>query len=196
MSSTSECGLRRIVVVGTAGSGKTTHAKRIAEILGLPHVELDALEWGPNWTKASYEAFRQLVAEALKGPEWVTDGNYSKVRDLVWGQADTLVWLDYSLPVILARIIPRTLRRSLTQEKLWNENRETLRKSVFSRDSIILFAIRSYRRKRQSYPVALAQPEYAHLAVVHLRSPRAARRWLKCLRAVGHAGARPDLKSS
>ncbi len=182
MSSTSECGLRRIVVVGTSGSGKTTLATRIAETLGLPHVELDALNWGPNWTQASAELFRERVSQALKGPEWVVDGNYSRVRDVVWGHADTLVWLDYSLPVVLWRVISRTLRRSLTQEELWNENRETLRTAVFSRDGIIVFAVRSYRRRRKTYPQVLAQPEYAHLAVVRLRSPHAARRWLERLR--------------
>lgn len=177
----SECGLRRIAVVGTTGSGKTTLAQRIAETLNLPHVELDALNWGPNWTQASTEGFRQSVGEALKGPEWVVDGNYSRVRDLVWGQADTLVWLDYPLPVVLWRVISRTVRRSLTQEELWNENRETLRSAVFSRDGLIVFAVRSYRRRRRDYPRVLAQPEYAYLAVVRLRSPRATRRWVQRL---------------
>ncbi len=178
MGSTAECGLRRIAVVGTSGSGKTTFAKEIARLLGLSHVELDALNWGPNWTEAPVDVFRERVAEALRGPEWVVDGNYSRVRDLVWGKADTLVWLDYPLRVILWRVISRSLRRSLTREELWNENRETLRNAVFSRNGIVVFAMRSYRRRRKTYPAVLAQPEYAHLAVVRLRSPRAAHQWI------------------
>ncbi len=92
--------LRRIVVVGTSGSGKTTMAARLAEGLGLPHVELDAIHWGPGWTPLAVEEFRERTAEALAGEAWSTDGNYSGVRDIVWSRADTLVWLDYALPVV------------------------------------------------------------------------------------------------
>lgn len=170
--------LRRVAVVGTSGSGKTTLASRLAQILGVSHVELDAVHWGPNWTPASPEIFRERTAQALRGDAWVTDGNYSAVRDIVWGRADTVVWLDYALPVILGRVLWRTLRRTLTREELWNENQERVREAFFSRESIILWALASYRRRRREYPILLDKPEHAHLAVVRLRSPRAARRWL------------------
>jgi adenylate kinase family enzyme len=172
---------RRIVVVGTSGSGKTTMACRLAERLGLLHVELDALHWGPNWTSAPLDLFRQHIVEALSGDAWVVDGNYGKARDLMWGRADNVVWLDYSLAVIMARLLWRTLRRSLTREELWQGNRESLRTSFFSRDSILLWALQTYRRRRSDYPTLLGRPEYAHLAVIHLRSPRAARAWLATL---------------
>src|SRR5205823_6990985 len=102
---------RRIVVVGSTGSGKTTLASQLARRLALPHVELDALHWEPNWTMAPLDRFRQRVEEALNGEGWVVDGGYGKVRDIVWGRAETLVWLDYGLPVILWRLLKRTLRR-------------------------------------------------------------------------------------
>jgi adenylate kinase family enzyme len=175
---------RRIVVIGTSGSGKTTTASQLARRLGLLHVELDALHWEPNWTEAPLDVFRARVIEALKGDAWVVDGNYSKVRDIVWSRADTVVWLDYSLPVILWRVVWRTLRRSLTREELWGGNRETLRAALFSRESIVLWSLQTYRRRRREYPVLLARPEHAHLAVIHLRSPRAARDWLSGIEAV------------
>ncbi len=178
---------RRVAVVGTSGSGKTTMAQRLARRLAVPHVELDALHWGPDWTPAPREIFRQRVEQALAGEAWTTDGNYSAVRDIVWGRADAVVWLDYSLPVILWRVTSRTVRRTLTGEELWNGNRETLANSFFSRDSIILWALQTYRRRRREYPALLAEPAYAHLAVVHLRSPRAARRWLAGQRPVASA---------
>src|SRR5205809_1832315 len=89
---------RRVVVVGTTGSGKTTLAGRLAQRLGVPHVELDALHWEANWVEAGDEVFRERAARALTGSAWVVDGNYSKVRDIVWGRADMVVWLDYPLP--------------------------------------------------------------------------------------------------
>ncbi len=169
---------RRIVVIGTTGSGKTTLARQLAERLGVPHVELDTLHWEPNWTMAPLETFRERVAQALQGEAWVVDGNYSKVRDIVWSRADMIIWLDYPFRVILARLIRRTLRRLITREELWNGNRERWREQFFSRESLFLWMLRTYRRRRREYPELLQQPEYAHLSVVRLRSPREAERWL------------------
>jgi len=169
---------RRVAVVGTSGSGKTILAQRLAQHLGIPHVELDALHWGPNWTPAPLDVFRECVAQALSGDAWTTDGNYSHVRDIVWNRADAVVWLDYPLPVIMGRVIWRTLRRSITGEELWGGNRERLWGAFFSRDSIIWWALHTYRRRRREYPVLFCRPEYAHLNVVHLHSPRATREWL------------------
>ena len=176
--------LLRIAVVGTSGSGKTTLARRLAGRLGVPHVELDALHWGPGWTPADTDVFAERTAQALSGPFWVTDGNYSKVRHVVWSRAETLVWLDYSLRVILARGVWRTVRRVVTREELWNQNREEFAASFLSRDSIILWILKTYRRRRREYPVLFAKPEYAHLRVVHLRSPREAEHWLQSLPSV------------
>ncbi|MFQ6102291.1 MAG: adenylate kinase [Anaerolineae bacterium] len=173
---------QRIAVVGTTGSGKTTMARRLSLHLAIPHVELDALHWGPNWTPAPTPAFRRRTAQALSGDAWVVDGNYSVVRDIVWGRADTVVWLDYSLSVILGRLAWRTLRRIFTQEKLWNGNHERLWEQFFSRDSIFLWALRTYPRRRREYPLLFQRLGYAHLRIVRLHSPRAARAWLESLR--------------
>lgn len=177
----SNCG-QRISVVGTSGSGKTTLARQIAQCLAIPHVELDALHHEPNWTEAPTDVFRQRVERSLSGDNWVVDGNYTKVRDMVWSRADTVVWLDYSLPVTMGRVVRRTFRRVVTQEELWNGNRETW-PMMFSRDSIILWALTTYRTNREQYPILFKQPEYAHLKVVHLHSPQATNAWLKNLTA-------------
>lgn len=177
----SNCG-QRISVVGTSGSGKTTLARQISQRLAIPHVELDALHHEPNWTEAPIDVFRQRVEHFLSGDRWVVDGNYSKVRDIVWSRADTVIWLDYSLTVTMGRVVRRTFRRVVTQEELWNGNRETWQ-TMFSRDSIILWALTTYRKKREQYPILFKQPEYAHLKVVHLHSPQATNAWLKNLTA-------------
>jgi adenylate kinase family enzyme len=174
------CG-QRISVVGTTGSGKTTTASQIAQRMGIPHVELDALHWEPNWTEAPLEVFRERVTQALSGETWAVDGNYGKVRDIVWSRADTIVWLDYALPVILWQLVRRTLRRSLKREELWSGNRETLGKALFSRESLLLYALKTHRRRKREYPTLLSRPEHAHLALVRLRSPRETREWLSTL---------------
>jgi adenylate kinase family enzyme len=196
-----ECGerrasMQRIAVVGTSGSGKTTLAHRLAQCLGLSHVELDALHWGPNWTPVPRELFRERLMQALSGDAWVVNGNYSAVRDIIWSRADTVVWLDYSLPVVMGRVTWRTLRRAATQEELWSANRERVWEAFFGRDSIIWWTFSTYRRKRE-YPALFSQPEYVHLSVVHLRSPREANRWLDSLLATpdGRAVAALGLRS-
>lgn len=172
---------QRIAIVGTSGTGKTTLAQQVGQQLGIAHIELDALHWDPNWVPASLEVFRARVAEALEGDRWVTDGNYSSVRDLVWGRADTVVWLDYPFGLVLWRSLRRAVWRSATGAELWNGNRESWRQTFFSSDSILLWVLRTYHRRRREYLLLFSQPDYAHLEVVIVRSPRAAQDWLEQL---------------
>jgi adenylate kinase family enzyme len=179
----------RIVVIGTTGSGKTTLAEQLAQLWQVPHIELDMLHWGPNWTKTPLDIFRERTRQAVMADAWVTDGNYSKVRDIIWGRADTIIWLDYSLPVILQRLFRRTTRRIFTREELWNGNRETFRGAFLSRDSLFLWALKTYPRRHNETPALLARPEHQHLSVIHMRSPRQTARWLQALRVSTQIGA-------
>jgi adenylate kinase family enzyme len=124
--------LSRVVVIGTSCAGKTTFAQRLARILGSPHVELDALHWGPAWTPRP--AFRDDVSAAVQHEHRVIDGNYSVVRDLTWRRCTAIVWLDYSFPRVFARALRRTARRIITRERLYGGNRETLGKALFDRE--------------------------------------------------------------
>lgn len=178
-------GQRRIVVVGTTGSGKSTLADELARRLRLPHIEMDALHWLPGWQGRPDEELRQAIDEATSQDEWVLDGNYSRVRDIVWPRARLLVWLDYPLAVIFWRLFWRTLRRSLSEELLWGTNRESLFSQFFSRESLFLWALQSQPRRRRDYPALLGQPEYAHLRVVRHRWPGQTRRWLDGLDSHG-----------
>ena len=171
----------RAAVVGVTGSGKTTLACRLAERFGIPRVELDALFWGPNWTPRPAETFARLVDAAIAGETWVVDGNYHLVRDRVWRRANALFWLDYSLPQILWQLTQRICRRTLTQEELWSGNREKGWRHLFTRDSLYLWALKTYGRRRKEYAALPHLPEYAHLAVVRLKTPAHTARWLAAL---------------
>jgi adenylate kinase family enzyme len=181
--------MNRISVVGTSGSGKTAFAARLAGILRVPHVELDALHWEADWVEAPVEVFRSRVREAVNEDRWVVDGNYSKeARDLVWARADTVVWLNYSLPVILTRLTRRTFRRLVFGEECCNGNRERLSRA-FSRDSIILWALQTYQRRRAEYPPLLSALEQRGVRTIKFHSPKEADRWLAQLAGLA-AGVR------
>lgn len=171
----------RIVVVGSSGSGKTTTAEIIAQTLGIPHVELDALHWLPNWSETELSTFRGKVSRALTGPAWVVDGNYSKVRDITWTRADTLVWLDLPLPLVIKRLFSRTYHRWISQEELWGGNRENLKTAIFSKDSLFLWMLKSRRKHRRDYPRLVKEPAYTHLKVIHLTSTAQVDAWLTSL---------------
>jgi adenylate kinase family enzyme len=172
---------RRIAVLGMTAAGKSTLAKKLARRLGVPHVELDGIVHGPNWVDLSDEEFHTRTADALSGDGWVVDGNYPAVRDLTIGQAETVVWLDYPIVIPLWRVFPRTLRRIIRHEELWNGNRETWRGALFGRDSLVVWILKMHRTRRREFAAVFSAPEHAHRTRVRLRSPRATDRWLKDL---------------
>ncbi len=144
--------MRRVAVFGTTGSGKSWLAERLAERAGLRVVELDALFWGRDWQPAPVDLFRHRVERETNEDGWIVVGNYGQVRDLVWRPADTLVWLDLPLPVVMSRLLRRTVKRAVTREELWGTgNRETLSNAFLSRNSILLYALKTHRRTRERF---------------------------------------------
>ena len=144
--------MRRVVVFGTTGSGKSTLANRLAQQTGLRVVELDALFWGRDWQPAPVDLFRFRVECEINEEGWIVVGNYGQVRDLVWRPADTLIWLDLPLRVVMWRLFWRTLRRVSSKEELWGTgNHETWRNAFFSQQSILLWAWKTHRRNRQKF---------------------------------------------
>jgi len=97
--------MARVVVIGTSCAGKTAFARSLARVLSFSRIELDALHWLPNWTERSVDEFRTLTAQALSQDCWVIDGNYAV--DLTWSRATTVIWLNYSFPIVLWRALTR-----------------------------------------------------------------------------------------
>jgi adenylate kinase family enzyme len=154
----------RILVIGTSCSGKTTLARELSEGCAIPHIELDALFWRPNWTPSPRDEFRYRVAEAVAQEEWVLDGNYSYTQDVTWLRATHLVWLNLPFLVVLWRSVKRTFGRMITGEEMWAGNRESFR-IAFSRDSIIWWVISTYGRRQKRYRQIFNENLYPHLTV-------------------------------
>lgn len=170
----------RIVIIGNSATGKTTLAREITARLQCPHIERDALQWGAGWTAVSDDVFRARVAEAVEGDRWVADGNFSRVREVVWGRADTLLWLDYPLVLILWRLTRRSWARIRTQKVMWNGNRETWG-HLLGRNGVFAWTLKAHSRHHLEYPALLELPQYQHLTVVRLRTPGATQKWINTL---------------
>jgi adenylate kinase family enzyme len=172
--------VRKIVVIGNSGSGKTRLARLLAERLGAPYLELDGVYHQPNWTPLAADEFRARVAAFVAGDGWVIDGNYAAVRDVVWPRADTIVWLDLPRRVVTYQVVRRTVVRGARRQELWNGNREQLR-NLFRRDrelNIVLWSWTNHATYRARYEAASADPANAHLHFVRLRSRAEAQAWL------------------
>jgi adenylate kinase family enzyme len=167
--------MRRVAVIASAsGNGKTTMGRELAERMGVPFVELDALVHGPNWTEVPDDVLAARLAPVLASDRWVIDGTYrQKLGDRVLEAADVVVWLDLPIRVWLPRLVRRTGRRLIGREQIWNGNRESLRAAVWGRDSLLGYALRSHFARRREWPAELHA-----FPVVRLRTAAGVRAFL------------------
>ncbi|MGE3856657.1 MAG: toxin [Dehalococcoidia bacterium] len=168
--------IRRIQVMGPSGSGKSTLGLRLAEGLGVPHVELDAINWLPGWTERPREEFRAMLSEQT-AEGWVVSGNYiSRGSDeILWPRADLLVWLDLPLHVILPRQLTRSWHRWRTNELLWGTNHERFfpQLKFWDRNSLVGFTLATRAASRARLVEAMRDPRWARARWVRLTSQRA-----------------------
>jgi len=170
---------RRFVIYGPTSSGKSTLAQQISHRTGLPHIELDALFWLPDWKEKPLEKFRSDVSAALNKhvDGWVCDGNYSNVRDLILPLADTVVWIRPPFLIAFWRLLKRTIARSWDGKLLWGINRESWRQAFFSRKSLILYQITHWHKYGK---IGRNLDEIPHRAsVIQLRSKKAIEAFLR-----------------
>ncbi|CAM3649656.1 adenylate kinase [Rouxiella silvae] len=166
----------RINVIGTSGSGKSTFAKALAQKLAVPYVEMDALYWKPNWGESSDAELFAKLEQALARPAWVLDGNYKRTQPIKWRNVETIIWVDYSFARTLFQAVKRAVQRLRSGKEIWagTGNRETFRKSFLSRDSIILWTLKTFYKNRQQYQKLMESPLKDGVTFVRLRSHRQA----------------------
>lgn len=174
--------MKKIIIVGTTGSGKSTLAKKISRLLNSPHVQLDALFWGPNWTEPTDEVFLKRIKESISGHQWIVDGNYARTNHLTWPHADTVIWIDLPFWTSFYQSFKRAVVRIITQEELWpgTNNRESLR-MLFSKDSILVWFFKTYHSNRRKYLERINDPQWDHLNFIQLRSRYEIRKFLKSI---------------
>lgn len=175
--------MNRISVVGSSGAGKSTMAAALAEACSVPRIELDAIFHQPDWTPLPDEEFRDQVREVVSGDRWVVDGNYTSlgVNDIVWDAADTVIWMDFSRPVVISRVARRAVSRAATGQELWNGNTESWSNLVSWKPerNIVRWSWTRFDHTRDKYDAKVRDPRWTHLHVYRLRTPADAPRLLE-----------------
>ena len=173
--------MKRINVIGTTGSGKTTFSKELSSVLGISYIQLDELFWKPNWVESKDEEFLPKVAAAVSEDTWVLDGNFSRTKDIKWQRADTVIWLDFNYFLTLTQLLKRTVYRAITKGELWpnTDNRESFKKSFFDRSSILMWFFKNYKSNRKKYFNAMQSKEYPNLNFVHIQNRKEARDYIE-----------------
>ena len=101
--------MERILIIGCGGAGKSTLARQLGELTGLPVVHLDKLFWHPGWVESTKEEIDAKIAAALDEPQWIMDGNYNRTLPMRIRKCDTVIYLDFSRFACLMGVAKRVL---------------------------------------------------------------------------------------
>ena len=158
--------------MGTSGSGKTHLARGLSRALGVPHVELDGLYHGPDWTPAEPAAFRAAVQRVAQGDAWVADGNYHAAREVLWDRAELVLFLDVPRWRVMAQLLVRSLGRRALGTTLWNGNRERFwdLARLDARENVLLWSWSRYAPDRADFRAASMDPHWSRVPFSRVRS--------------------------
>ena len=106
---------KKILIIGSAGSGKTTFALKLSELTGLPVIHLDKEYWLPNWEKPNSEEWIEKVRELLKQESWIMDGNYRSTMDMRFKEATMVIFLDYKRSTCIKGVLKRVFNNNHKQ---------------------------------------------------------------------------------
>jgi len=174
----------RINVIGPSGSGKSTFSRQLASTLGVEYIEMDSIHWQPNWNHLNDDDFNLALKDRLAGDAWVLDGNYSRTRPVKWQNVECVIWLNLSFFRTTRQIISRSIRRAIDKQELWpgTGNTESWRQSFWSRDSVILWSVQSYKRHAARFKTYTTDPALSHITFIRLGSPLEVRQFLAKMR--------------
>jgi adenylate kinase family enzyme len=165
--------LKRILVIGSGGAGKSTFARELGAILGLPVIHLDKVYWRPGWEKPSKTEWARTVDGLIAQHEWIMDGNFGGTLPQRVKRADAIILLDVSRWVCLWRVAKRFV-------KYRGRHRPDMTPGCHERfDREFIKWIWHYPSKSRPAKLALLSVTGPEQRVVILHSTREARRFLE-----------------
>jgi adenylate kinase family enzyme len=168
---------QRIHLIGCSGSGKSTLGAALAARLGVRFCDLDDLYWEPGWREVGHAELARRLAPIVAGVAWVISGNYHKTTErLLWPRVTQLVMIDLPLPLLVRRIVVRSIRRAFLDEPCCNGNRETLAHALRA-DAPLRYTLRVWRARQARMAALPGDARLAHAQVTHLRTAREVQDW-------------------
>jgi adenylate kinase family enzyme len=164
--------MKKINVIGTSGSGKSHFSKQLAERMGYPYIELDAIYWQRNWRGIETSDFLKRVITEVNQPYFVLDGNHSKTNEVKWSAVDTVIWLDMGFWLTFWQVLSRSFWRSLYQNEIWQGtgNKESFVRNFLSKDSVILWMLKNYWKTKRKYRALFRSDLSKTITLVRLRT--------------------------
>lgn len=158
--------MKKVLIIGSSGAGKSVLSRRIGEITGLPVIHLDRYHWRPGWTEPKKEVWRKQVEELVSGDEWILDGNFGGTMELRLAHCDTVLFLDLPRHLCTWRILKRVLQyKGQTRPDLAEGCPEKLD---------LPFLLWVWNFPKRSRPVILERIARVgdHAKLYHLKTPR------------------------
>ncbi len=176
--------MNKIVIIGPAGSGKSTLSRKIASKTRAAYLELDSINHQADWQPIDKNEFRKIVNKFTQGSSWIIDGNYlSSIGMDAWKRADTVIWLDHPFFVVFTRLVFRTLQRTLRRVELWNGNKESFIGNFFTKDSVIYFMVHKWKSQKRKYSKIFHDSEtFPGVELIRLKSDRDVRNFMERVR--------------
>lgn len=172
--------MKKVIVIGTTGSGKSTFASQLAKKIEASYVSLDLLFWKADWQGSTDEEFIEKIRHAIATESWIVDGNYSRTQEVTWPQADTIIWIDLPFWLTFYQCLARAINRALSKNELWpgTGNVESFSR-ILSKDSILLWLIKTYKRNKVRYEQKQQEAEASGLRFHRLCSRKEMREFLQ-----------------
>ena len=166
--------MKRVIIIGCGGAGKSTLARKLGDLTGIPVIHLDKLFWKPGWVERTPEEFDPIIQAEIEKDGWIMDGNFNRTMPQRVRHCDTVIYLDFSRIACLLGVVKRVLT---TYRTVRPDMGEGCPERV---DLEFLKWVWNYNKNKRESNYRLLN-ETAHAETIVLKNRRSVRRFLKTL---------------